>query len=397
MEAKRYRILVLGAGFSRAAGFPLAKELWRQVYERTRLLSGRAAKFHDDLADYLEYKRQADGVHLSPNQVDFEDFMRVLDIEHFLELRGSDTWSSQGNEGTVVVKTLIGEILAELTPSVDEVPKLYRRFARGLQPGDYVLTFNYDVLLERALEAEGKPYRLFRHRYSEVGDHLATIDDSREEVCVLKMHGSIDWFDRTLYSQRERLYREGGGTTQPADPVFSHADELAVTKLLEGPNFPDDPLSEMYRVKELKAVYQKNLLFLATPWLLAPSSLKILYAAKVTDFWRGAGYAGATNMGVAIIGFSLSPEDEYARLMLYKLVTNYQNIHWGEDLFGQTKSPLVIVDRCPDACTLADFKKRYSFVDWSRAVLYAEGMDEKAVDLIFGQTARGSESTKRGE
>ncbi len=397
MDAKRYRIFVLGAGFSKAAGLPLAGELWHRVYDRTQSLSGRAAKFHDDLKDYLEYRRKADGVDLSPDQVDLEDLMRVLDIEHFLGLRGSDTWSSHGNEGTVVVKTLIGEILAELTPSVDGIPELYLRFAGGLQPGDYVLTFNYDVLLERALEAAGKPYRLFRYRYSEVRDQLATIGDSREEVCVLKMHGSIDWFDRTEYGQRERLHRDAGGRTHPTDPVFSHADELGVTKLLEGPTFPDDPLNEMCRVKELKAAYQKDLLFLASPWLLAPSYFKIVYAGKVADFWCGAGYGGATNLGLAIIGFSLSPQDEYARQALYRLVINYQQIHWGEDLFGQTKSPLVIVDWCPDSGTLTKFKERYRFVDWSRAVLYTDGLDEKAVDLVFGQTKGGVEGTELGE
>ena len=47
------------------------------------------------------------------------------------------------------MKTLIGEILAERMPA--EVPELYLKFARILKPEDYVLTFNYDTLLERAL------------------------------------------------------------------------------------------------------------------------------------------------------------------------------------------------------------------------------------------------------
>jgi len=67
--------------------------------------------------------------------------MRFLDIERFLGMRGVDTWSRAGNEATVVVKTLIGEILAWLTPTPDHIPSLYLDFARGLQPDDYVLTF----------------------------------------------------------------------------------------------------------------------------------------------------------------------------------------------------------------------------------------------------------------
>ena len=38
--------------------------------------------------------------------------MAFLDVEHYLGLRkGRTTWSTDGNEGQVVVKTLIGEIL----------------------------------------------------------------------------------------------------------------------------------------------------------------------------------------------------------------------------------------------------------------------------------------------
>ena len=113
----------------------------------------------------LRYKEDCFGVRIKPDDVEFEDFMRFLDIEHFLGLRGSDTLSRAGNEATVIVKTLIGEIPAWLTPAPDKIPPLYLEFARGLQPDDYVLTFNYDVLLERALEAVDKPYRLFPSRY----------------------------------------------------------------------------------------------------------------------------------------------------------------------------------------------------------------------------------------
>jgi hypothetical protein len=49
----------------------------------------------------------------------------------------------------VIVKTLIGQILAERTPQADGIPSLYIEFARKLQPRDRVLTFSYDILLER--------------------------------------------------------------------------------------------------------------------------------------------------------------------------------------------------------------------------------------------------------
>ena len=100
LGGKRFRVFVLGAGFSKAAGFPLGLELWHEVRRRVPFLAGRASKFDHDLENYLRYKEDCFGLRIGPNEVDFEDFMRYLDIEHFLGMRGSDTWSRAGNEAT---------------------------------------------------------------------------------------------------------------------------------------------------------------------------------------------------------------------------------------------------------------------------------------------------------
>jgi len=74
-EPRRYRIFVLGAGFSRAAGLPLAAELWREVQRRARTLTGRAEQFQDDLQTYIQYRKACDGVTLTTDQIDFEEFL----------------------------------------------------------------------------------------------------------------------------------------------------------------------------------------------------------------------------------------------------------------------------------------------------------------------------------
>jgi len=90
----------------------------------------------DDVEDYLKYRKRCDGLELTAEQMDFEDFLAFLDVEHRLGLRGSDTWSEDGNEGQVVVKSLIGRILTERCPAANSVPSLYLRFASLLQPDD---------------------------------------------------------------------------------------------------------------------------------------------------------------------------------------------------------------------------------------------------------------------
>ena len=381
----KYRILILGAGFSKAAGLPLASELWAEIRKRARSLTGRAVKFQEDLRNYLEFRWRCDGVDLTEDQVDFEDFMRVLDIEHFLALRGSDTWSNDGNEATMVVKWLLSQIMAERTPAPEDIPELYLDFARNLQPGDYVLTFNYDVLLEQALDAVEKAYRLFPNRYQSVReDSSAIIDTSYEEVVVLKLHGSIDWFDRRDFTALEHTCRQQGCTSGPTHRVFNQMEELSVTKLDDGPRHPDDPMAQMYRVRNVRRLYEEGLSFVCAPWVLAPSTIKIVYAQTLRDFWYGLARGGTLNFGMAIIGYSLPPQDEYARQAIYTLATNYQEANgWENEVFRRRKSPLVVVDYCPDDERLQRCQNRYRFIDWSRAKLCTGGFDQEAMNAIF--------------
>ncbi len=348
---------------------------------------GRAGQFRDDLEEYIRFRRECDGKEITPNEVDFEDFMAFLDVEHYLGLRGSDTWSDDGNESQVVVKTLIGEILTEMMPAQDSIPELYRHFAQILRPGDIILTFNYDVLLERALDSVGKRYRLFPRRYKVVHygySPWAEGDSALEEVVVLKLHGSIDWFDRRQYSALEKYRREDFGLEGTDHPVFKTSEPLRVVRLVDGPRFSDDPLREMYRVVDIERLYSNRILYTATPSLLNPSSAKILYSQKLRDFWWGMGDVGVLNFRMAIIGFSLSGHDDYARQVLYRLVTNYQQTYWdAEGLPGdKKKTPLLLVDyrRSPDQ--KKDFRRRYAFVNWSRAETHFGGFDEGLVQRL---------------
>ena len=146
MTLRPFAIYILGAGFSQPAGLPLGTELWREVNHRAASLTGRMAQFRQDLEEFIKFKAECDGVQLDPNQVNYEEFLGYLDIEYHLTLRGSHTWSEDGNEAQVVAKTLIGQVIAERMPSKKAIPQLYLNFVRKLQPGDKILTFNYDVL-----------------------------------------------------------------------------------------------------------------------------------------------------------------------------------------------------------------------------------------------------------
>jgi hypothetical protein len=263
------------------------------------------------------------------------------------------------------------------------VPKLYLEFAQRLDLRDTVITFNYDTLLEQALDAVGKPYRLFSTRFKSGGTEVDTSRD--DEVVVLKVHGSIDWFDRTQF-EHSIAWHEKRKIPPPEHIIFSHERALGLERLVDGPRHDTDPLKNVYRAKNLKALYAKNLLFKATPRILAPSATKLLYATRMHDFWEGMKVAGHYNLGMAIIGFSLPPQDEYALQILYEWVTNYQyNLDkLGLDKLGLEKKPLAIVDCFQNVAAKACFPERYRFVDWTRADLNGNGFDIASLDKIFG-------------
>jgi SIR2-like domain len=147
-----------------------------------------------DLAYYLEFLDKCYGRIMTVESVDYEEFLSYLDIEHFLGFKGRDTWSSEGNVSQLMIRRAIAEILYDKTPQT--LPFLYKRFVRQLNPDDYIYTFNYDTILESALESEGIPFRLFPYRYTDIGTFGNRIDDTRTEIVKLKLHGSINWFDR---------------------------------------------------------------------------------------------------------------------------------------------------------------------------------------------------------
>lgn len=383
---QRFRIFVLGAGFSQAAGLPLGPDLWREVHAEAENQAGRGGRFSDDLDLYLIYLKDCQGRTVGRDEIDFEDFLAFLDIEHHLGLSGSDTWSDDGNVTQIIVKQLIGRIISERTPAADKLPDLYYDFARQLEPGDYLLTFNYDCVLEQALDHVGTPYRLFPDRFSEVHDSYSVVNnEGREEVAVLKLHGSIDWFDRSSYAYLEEINRQKGLSPPSRDPVFSPGSPVEVYPLLEGPRPEEDRLRTVFRVTHgLDAVYSSGLNFLGgIPFLLTPSRAKALYIEQFKTFWWGMGQAGGYNLGIVLIGYSLPEHDEYAKQALFRLLRNYQESWWTEEfLDGQRKEKVIFIDRQEEEEGRKRLRARYGFLDESKTEFIWTGLDAAVVELI---------------
>lgn len=384
-ENKRFRIIILGAGFSKPAGLPLGIELFAEIRRRAKNRFGLKNHIERDLTEYVNYRRLCDGQEISPNDVDLEQFMSFLDIEHYLGLRGSDTLSKEGNESQVMIKRYIGQIIQSETPSADKLPEQYYEFAEELSTSDILLSFNYDLVLERALEHINKPYRLFPSRYSTIGLTSNTVDSTRDEVVLLKMHGSVNWFDIESFEELKGLFRaQGFDDLQPNHGVFRDLNKYEAVPIVDGPRNTDDPLAKLYSITKADEFYDKEYPS-ETPFILSPSFAKLVYSSSFLDFWNGLGRAGGWNLGVGVIGYSLPPQDEYARIGLYQMITNFQESWWTKGIAGYMKSNVKIVDLRKDQDGIDDLRKRYRFIDWSKADMYCKGFDSEAVQFLFRQ------------
>jgi hypothetical protein len=375
------RILFLGAGFSRLAGLPLGAELFSDVRARAMVEDGPKNRLERDLERFIRYLKECDDRLLTEEDVDPEEFLAFLDLEHFLGLKGKDTLSYEGNGTQLLIRHSIGRILLERSPKV--IPKPYRQFAQRLTPQDWVFTFNYDTLLERALDEEGIAYRLYPFRYSEVGALSSTIDNSHDELVVIKLHGSIDWFDRTGFDKRLEVLRDYAPPYNiPRHPIFGRDALVHPVSLTDGPRPPDDSLRCVFRVADPSPIYCQ-FAWDRAPLLLTPSRTKFLYVHPLKDFWWGLQRMGGLNLSLAIIGYSLPVYDEYIRQVLYYVTRNFTEFEPDLSFEGNTKSMVRVLDHRSTLAEVDKLRSRYRFVNPDRCEFWLEGFSEEGVDWLF--------------
>lgn len=374
-----YRLFILGAGFSAPAGLPLADELWAETRQRATQRGHRI--FTEDLSRFIDYKREVDGTTLHPGEVDYEEFLSFLDIEHFLRLKGSDTWSSAGNRTQLIIRNLIGEILQERTRDlIQKDYDLYLEFANLLDVRDFVISFNYDTLLEKALEQVGTPYRLTPFRYRKVGPTGGTIDSDTEELRLIKVHGSIDWFDIQPHREQVEYFQHFPHEVESNHVIFTQDSEFEPRQIVSQPHPKNSELRRVYRIVDVDTYYSVGAgvsYYHQSPLILPPSESKILYANPIREFWDGLGRAGGTNAGVGIIGYSLPKQDRYARQVVYSICTNFQKVEW--DFSEPESHALTIVDQRSKRDDKNALRKRYQFIDWSSGIVDFDGFRPEAL------------------
>ncbi len=251
---------ILGAGASQDAGVPLTRDLFPQI-ANIIVEGSRERKYLDQVLAYCfpDYNRRLE------NYPYIEDFLSLLDEGvRFNQFVRTKDFSSDKLEGLrkQIVKA-IAEVLWNhaLLPATASLTK----FAKVLTPGDVVISFNWDLLLDDHFKN---------------GLRIRTWEDA-SQVALLKLHGSINWFKenhrRTLEEVAPGLY----AFPYKKPPPWRHS---------------------------------------ADPLIVAPSLFKLFDHPALKEIWRRAYGTLSRSREIIFIGYSFPREDIFARFALRRAI-----------------------------------------------------------------------------
>lgn len=372
LNLPHHRLFILGAGFAKPAGLPLAGELLQLVRDEVKTHFTVNHEWDGALErDIKEWTK------LYPDQqIDLERVLAFSHRRHFLRLLGSDEYFAHGSRSIVAARRAIQRILIDATPV--NTPSLYEKFAKHLSPNDVVLTFNYDTLLEQSLDSIGKSYTLTPEWWLT----RSTPESGQEHVDLLKLHGSVDWYDRKYHDDTVRLYREEGHSVPDRDPIFGPAPLVQTEALSKGETevFGRNLLSRVFRVPNHSRYFPlgDHPFSYVVPFLLPLAHDKLLGYDAILDLWENLHRTMDAFSSIVVIGYSMPPYDSYAFEALGQLFVDYQQ---GGDktYWGQRRVPIQLV-------TLADSKndalKSMLFLAPIKTRVWNKGFADDSLDWL---------------
>ena len=370
MNQPHYRLFILGAGFSRPACLPLARELLDLVRNEVKRYFRRNGGWNGTLEqDIAEWKGLYPG-----QQVDLERVLAYSHRKHYLRLLGSDEYFAHGSRSIVAARRAIQRILIDRTPA--DSPSLYRNFANHLTPNDVVLTFNYDTLLEQSLDAICKPFTLTPEWW--LSRDLP--ESGQEFVDLLKLHGSIDWYDRKYHDDSVRWFLEQGHDVPDRDPIFDPHPLVQPEPLSKGETtvFGRNILPRVFRVPIHAEQFplDDGPFSYVVPFVLPLAYDKLLGYDAILDLWENLHRTTRDYSSIVVIGYSMPLYDSYAYEALGKLCVDYQS-GGKENYWGHKRVPIQII-------TMAESKwcvfKNMPFLDSANTRVWHSGF---SYDSLF--------------
>jgi hypothetical protein len=309
-------VFLLGAGASKSWGLPLTNELFPLALEGVPKREDRKL-----IRDFIRY--QYPYFHSQwKNYPPFEEFLSLVDV--YLDfadvIKRGHSFSIE--EVARIRKELLLAIPAALHGARAKAAHSdVEKFVGLLRPGDAVLTFNWDLLVEEALHDLGKNWE-----YSLRGDAIS----------ILKPHGSLDWFDSKDLA------------TIKADMVF--------------------PLNKKYKRILVLRRFRAPKISAVVPVILPPVINKRIEYHELQAVWRDAWRALRHAAEIYVIGYSLPPEDLHARFTIRSAIR-------GNEKFESHNLRIAVVN--PDRNVYSRFARLVEgSVKYYESVLQGISLDE---------------------
>lgn len=329
------RTFLLGAGFSKAvANGPLMKDIWHYIKnaykkEKSRGVLGgnNRLKWFEDLDNFI--KKLEEKATCGLNKKEFDELQVGIreNIEYLftlidLYLTGPEIkFQKEGVDISpypiiplqVTNKFELEEIKSYLLSFLYiilvnlEGDDLINDFAEIINENDEIITFNYDLVLEKALWQRNiwSPLKGYVgiERFSEEDDHKKLEKAKRySKLEIHKMHGSICWgesnFDGTISIELDNKEKWG-----------FHLDRLE--EIIE--REPIKPSGQYERQVSKGYAGKYN-----PPWIL-PSFIKPFAKKEFYEIWKSAFKVMSKTDELVIIGYSFRPEDSSSQLLLANL------------------------------------------------------------------------------
>src|SRR5262245_28930084 len=193
------RLFILGSGFSASMGLPTLQTLFPTLMWQTdaaeedlmRVIAALRRLYPHFTADTAE-----------PPYPPFEEFLGLVVAAEDTPPLPPNWWRKARRSALHLLSDCVWRLTGEAERS--ESSSLLSSFVARCQPGDVVITFNWDAQLERELQRQRKHILLQRHE--------------RDAVTVLKLHGSLSWIKLPIHitstpdnplvvlSETERVY-----------------------------------------------------------------------------------------------------------------------------------------------------------------------------------------------
>lgn len=294
-------VFVLGAGASRHAGYPFANSMGQE------LLSWMKAA-DSGVLGYPAAAESLEEVFGAP--ANFEDLL--TSIQSLIRDYEGGTPEQRATRAVVAqARCTLVQALREWFAEIREHSSdVYAEFARDiLQPGDTVLTFNYDVMLDRELKRTGK---------WSVGDGYGFMIEGfpgNSSVKELKLHGSTNWL-AVMFAGKTGFFQVGGGEVFGTRPVIpkNELEFLEYPDLID-PQFPNAsaPLPVLIMPARSKEFFFQT-------------NLGVEWNAFWDSIWEQAVEALEQAEKIVICGYGLLPVDQHACDLLFEAPNRTQKL-----------------------------------------------------------------------